>query len=92
MLLELVLVSFGAAAFVSGLFLQYTLVTILGIVLYVIGVIVTLVKDQELEQRPQDIEDIQDEMLDHILYVVLKDEYDKAVIPAKEEKRHNKES
>lgn len=88
MVLQLVLVSFGAAAFVSGLFLQYTLVTILGIVLYVIGVIVTLVKDQELEQRLQDIEDIQDEMLDHILYAVLKDECDKDDIS--EEDTHDK--
>lgn len=90
MLLQLVLVSFGAAAFVSGLFLQYTLVTILGIVLYVIGVIVAIVKDQELEQRLQDIEDIQDEMLSDILYVVLKDECDKADISAKEE-HHDKD-
>lgn len=92
MILQLVLVSFGAAAFVSGLFLQYTLVTILGIVLYVIGVIVTLVKDQELEQRLQDIEDIQDEMLVGILYGALEDERDKVDILAEEEKRHDKDS
>ena len=91
MLLELVLVSFGVAAFVSGLTSQYTLLTIIGLVVYILGVTVTVVKDEEREQRLRDIEDIQDEMLANILYAVLKDECDKTDIPA-EEDTHDKKS
>lgn len=92
MLLELVLVSFGVAAFVSGLTSQYTLLTIIGLVVYVIGVTVTVVKDEEREERLLDIEDIQDEMLANILYAVLKDECDKTDIPAEKEDAHDKKS
>lgn len=91
MLLELVLVSFGVAAFVSGLTSQYTLLTIIGLVVYVIGVTVTVVKDEEREERLRDIEDIQDEMLANMLYAVLKDECDKDDIP-EEENTHDKKS
>ena len=91
MIIELILISFGTAAFVSGLTSQYTLLTIIGLVLYVIGVTVTVVKDEEREQRLRDIEDIQDEMLTNILYVVLKDECDKADI-SEEEDTHDKKS
>lgn len=91
MLLELVLVSFGVAAFVSGLTSQYTLLTIIGLVVYAIGVTVTVVKEEEREQRLLDIEDIQDEMLANMLYAVLKDECDKDDIPA-EENTHDKKS
>ncbi len=94
MLLELVLVSFGVAAFVSGLTSQYTLLTIIGLVVYVIGVTVTVIKDEEREQRLQDIEDSQDELLANlfnVLYAILKDECDKTDIPA-EEDTHDKKS
>lgn len=91
MLLELVLVSFGVAAFVSGLSSQYTLLTIIGLVVYVIGVTVTVIKDQEREERLRDIEDIQDEMLANALYAILKDECDKDDIP-EEENTHDKKS
>ena len=92
MLLELVLVSFGVATFVSGLTSQYTLLTIIGLVVYVIGVTVTVVKDEEREERLRDIEDIQDEMLANILYTVLKDECDKTDISAEKEDTHDKKS
>ena len=91
MIVELVLISFGVAAFISGLTSQYTLLTIIGLVVYVIGVTVTVIKDQEREERLRDIEDIQDEMLANILYAVLEDECDKADIPA-EEDTHDKKS
>lgn len=91
MLLELVLVSFGAAAFVSSLFSHYSLFMIIGIVLYIIGVVMAAIKDQEREQRLRDIEDIQDEMLTNILYAVLKDECDKVNI-SEEEDTHDKKS
>ena len=92
MIVELVLISFGVAAFVSGLTSQYTLLTIIGLVVYVIGVTVTVVKDEEREQRLRDIEDIQDEMLANILYTVLKDECEKTDIPAEKEDTHDKKS
>lgn len=92
MIVELVLISFGVAAFVSGLTSQYTLLTIIGLVVYVIGVTVTVVKDEEREERLRDIEDIQDEMLANILYAVLKDECDKTDIPAEKEDTHDKRS
>ena len=92
MLVELILVSFGVAAFVSGLSSQYTLLTIIGLVVYVLGVNVTVVKDEEREQRLRDIEDIQDEMLANILYTVLKDECEKTDIPAEKEDTHDKKS
>ena len=92
MIVELVLISFGVAAFVSGLTSQYTLLTIIGLVVYVIGVTVTVVKDEEREERLRDIEDIQDEMLANILYTVLKDECDKTDIPAEKEDTHDKKS
>ena len=92
MIVELILISFGVAAFVSGLTSQYTLLTIIGLVVYVIGVTVTVVKDEEREQRLRDIEDIQDEMLANILYTVLKDECEKTDIPAEKEDTHDKKS
>lgn len=91
MLLELVLVSFGAAAFVGSLFSHYSLFTVIGIVLYSIGVVLAAIKDQEREQRLRDIEDIQDEMLANILYAVLKDECDKDDI-SEEEDTHDEKS
>ena len=91
MLLELVLVSFGAAAFVSSLFSHYYIFMIIGIVLYIIGVVMAAIKDQEREQRLRDIEDIQDEMLTNILYAVLKDECDNVNI-SEEEDTHDKKS
>ena len=92
MLLELVLVSFGVATFVSGISSHYYLLTITGIVLYSIGVVLASIKDEEREESLRDIEDIQDEMLTNILYVVLKDEYDKTAIPAEKEDTHDKKS
>ena len=92
MIVELVLISFGVAAFVNGLTSQYTLLTIIGLVVYVLGVTVTVVKDEEREQRLRDIEDIQDEMLANMLYAVLKDECQKTDIPAEKEDTHDKKS
>ena len=92
MLLELVLVSFGVATFVSGISSHYYLLTITGIVLYSIGVVMAAIKDQEREQRLRDIEDIQDEMLANILYTVLKDECEKTDIPDEKEDTHDKKS
>ena len=92
MLLELVLVSFGVATFVSGISSHYYLLTITGIVLYSIGVVLASIKDEKREERLRDIEDIQDEMLANILYTVLKDECDKTDIPAEKEDTHDKKS
>ena len=92
MLLELVLVSFGVATFVSGISSHYYLLTITGIVLYSIGVVLASIKDGKREQRLRDIEDIQDEMLANILYTVLKDECEKTDIPAEKEDTHDKKS
>ena len=92
MIVELVLISFGVAAFVSGLTSQYTLLTITGIVLYSIGVVLASMKDEEREERLRDIEDIQYEMLANMLYAVLKDECDKTDISAEKENTHDKKS
>ena len=92
MLLELVLVSFGVATFVSGISSHYYLLTITGIVLYSTGVVLASIKDEEREERLRDIEDIQDEMLANILYSVLKDECDKTDISAEKEDTHDKKS
>lgn len=91
MITELVLVSFGAAAFVSGIFLQYRILTIVGIILYLIGVATTLVKDYQREQRLRDIEDIQDEMLTQLLYAVLKEDFSNVEVTIEEEKDHDDE-
>ena len=95
MLLELVLVSFGVATFVSGISSHYYLLTITGIVLYIIGVVLASIKDEKREQRLQYIEDSQDELLANlfnVLYAILKDECDKTDVPAEKEDTHDKKS